>query len=218
MPGMDMADQAMLGMLLIDQLEYAHDNHGDSAAFLDAEGWYGEDFNKLWLKTEGNGAHGRLEDLRTEALWSHAVTTYWGTQLGVRQDLGKGPHRTWAALGIQGLAPFWLDTEAELYLGQDGRTAARVQLEYEELMTQRLILQPKVEVSLYGKADPRRGIGSGLADSELGVRLRYDIKREFGPYIGAVWRERYGRSATFARTRGERVGELQLAAGVHFWF
>lgn len=218
MPGIDMADNAMLGMLLIDQLEYVHDNHGDNAAFLDAEGWYGEDFNKLWLKAEGDGAHGRLEDLRTEVLWSHAITTYWGTQLGLRQDLGEGPHRTWAALGVQGLAPLWFDTEAELYVGQDGRTAARIQLEYEELITQRLILQPKLEVNIYGKGDPQRGIGSGLSDSELGVRLRYEIKREFAPYIGVVWRERYGHTATLAREQGERVGELQFTAGLHFWF
>lgn len=218
MPGMDMDDHALLGMLLIDQLELTHDNHGANAAFLDAEGWYGGDINKLWLKAEGDGTHGRLEDLRTEALWSHAVSAYWDTQLGLRQDFGEGPHRTWAALGVQGLAPFWFDTEAELYVGQDGRTAARVRLEREELITQRLVLQPKLEVNLYGKDDPQRGIGSGLADSELGVRLRYDIKREFGPYIGVVWRERYGRTAALARARGERVGELQLAAGLHLWF
>lgn len=218
MPGMDMDDHALLGMLLIDQLELTHDNHGANAAFLDAEGWYGGDINKLWLKAEGDGTHGRLEDLRTEALWSHAVSAYWDTQLGLRQDFGEGPHRTWAALGVQGLAPFWFDTEAELYVGQDGRTAALVRLEREELITQRLVLQPKLEVNLYGKDDPQRGIGSGLADSELGVRLRYDIKREFGPYIGVVWRERYGRTAALARARGERVGELQLAAGLHLWF
>lgn len=215
---MDMADHAMLGMLLMDQLELTRGNHGVNTAFFDAEGWYGDDFNKLWLKAEGDGTHGRLEDLRTEALWNHAVTTYWGTQLGLRQDFGEGPRRTWAALGIQGLAPFWFDTEAELYAGQEGRTAARVQLEYEALITQRLILQPKLEVNLYGKSDPQRGIGSGLADSELGMRLRYDIKREFGPYIGVVWRERYGHTATLARARGEHVGELQLAVGLHFWF
>lgn len=218
MPGMEMADQSSLGMLLIDQLEYTRDNHGNNTAFLDAEGWYGKDFNKLWLQAEGEAARGRLEDLRTEALWGHAISAYWNTGLGLRQDFGEGPHRTWAAFGVQGLAPLWFDTEVEVYLGQDGRTAARVQIEYEELITQRLILQPKLEVNLYGKDDPQRGIGSGLADSELGVRLRYDIRREFGPYIGVVWRERYGRSAAIARQQGVHAGELQYAAGLRFWF
>ena len=218
MRGMEMADHAKLGMLLIDQLEYAHNNNGDNAAFLDAEAWYGDDFNRLWVKAEGEAARGKLDDLRTEALWNHAITTYWGTQLGLRQDFGEGPGRTWAAFGVQGLAPYWFDTEATVYLGQDGRTAARVQLEYEVLITQRLVLQPKVEVNLYGKGDPQRGIGSGLSDSEVGVRLRYEIKREFGPYIGVIWRERYGRTATFAREQGGRSSELQFAAGLHFWF
>ena len=218
MPGMKMIDHAMLGMLLIDQLEYAHDNHGNDAAFLDGEAWYGEDFDKLWLKAEGEAARGRLEDLRTEALWDHAIGAYWDTQLGLRQDFGEGPRRTWAAFGVQGLAPLWLDTEAELYLGQDGRTAARVRLEYEVLISQRLVLQPKLEVNLYGKDDPQRGIGSGLSDSELGVRLRYEIEREFGPYIGVVWRERYGHTATLGRARSQPAGELQLAAGLRFRF
>ena len=218
MPGMEMADKARLGMVLIDQLEYTHDNHGGNAAFIDAEGWYGEDFNKLWLKAEGETEHGKLADLRTEALWDHAISAFWSSQLGLRQDFGEGPRRTWAAFGVQGLAPLWFDTEVEVYLGQDGRTAARVQLEYQELITQRLVLQPKLEVNFYGKEDPQRGIGSGLADSELGVRLRYDIKREFGPYIGVVWRERYGRSVILARAQGARAGELQFAAGLRFWF
>lgn len=218
MPGMEMPDHARLGMLLVDQLEYAPDNHGNNAAFLDADAWYGEDFNKLWLKAEGDAAHGKLRDLRTEALWNHAISTYWGTQLGLRQDFGEGPGRTWAAFGVQGLAPLWFDTEAEVYLGQSGRTAVRVQLEYQELITQRLVLQPKFEMNLYGKDDPQRGIGSGLSDTELGLRLRYDFKRAFGPYLGVVWRERYGRTATLSRAQGQRTGELQFSAGLHFWF
>jgi copper resistance protein B len=218
MAGMKMSDHARLGMLLIDQLEYARDDHGDNAAFIDAEAWYGEDFDRLWLKAEGEAARDKLDDLRTEALWNHAIHADWSTQIGLRQDLGRGPRRTWAAFGLQGVAPLWFDTEVELYLGQDGRTAARVQLEYEELITQRLILQPKLEVNLYGEDDPQRGIGSGLSDSELGVRLRYEIKREFGPYIGVVWRERYGHTAALARGQGAHAGELQLAAGLRFWF
>ena len=138
MQGMAMSDHAKIGMLLMDQLEVAHDNHGNNAGFLDAQAWYGEDFNKLWLKVEGESADGKLEDLRTEVLWDHAISSYWGTQLGVRQDFGEGPERTWAAFGVQGLAPYWFDTEATLYVGQQGRTAARVQFEYEELLTQRL--------------------------------------------------------------------------------
>jgi copper resistance protein B len=218
MPGMEMSDHAKTGMLLIDQLEYAHGNHGNKAAFVDARGWYGGDFDKLWLKAEGESAHGRLADLRTEALWDHAISTYWSTQLGLRHDFGEGPGRTWAAFGVQGLAPYWFDTEATFYVGPNGRTAARIQLEYEELLTQRLVLQSKFEANLYGKADPQRGIGSGLSDAELGVRLRYEVRREFAPYAGLVWRQRFGATADLARAQGEPASELQFVAGVRFWF
>lgn len=218
MPGMTMSDHAKLGMLLLDQFEYAHDNHGNSAVFMDGEFWYGEDFNKLWLKAEGEYAKGKLEDLRTEALWNHAISTYWGAQLGVRRDFGDGPGRTWAAVGVQGLAPCRFDTEATFYAGQNGRTAARVQFEYEELLTQRLVLQPKFEVNLYGRDDPQRGIGSGLSDAELGLRLRYEFKREFAPYIGFVWRQRHGRTADLARAQGQPASDLQFVAGIHLWF
>ncbi len=218
MPGMAMSDHAKLAMLMIDQLEYGHDNHGNNAVFLDGQFWYGEDFNKLWLKFEGEQMHGKLEDLRTEALWNHAISTYWGTQLGVRHDFGEGPGRTWAAFGVEGLAPYWFETEATVYVGQNGRTAARVQLEYEELLTQRLVLQPKFEVNLYGKDDPARGIGSGLSDAELGLRLRYEFKREFAPYVGVVWRQRFGPTADLYRAQGEPASDLQFVAGFHFWF
>ena len=218
MPGMAMSDRSRHAMLLLDQFEYARGNHGEDGAFVDGQLWYGADFNKLWLKSEGDYSHGRLEDLRAEALWSHAVTSYWDTQAGVRQDFGEGPGRTWAALGIQGLAPYWLDTEATLYVGESGRTAARLELEYEELLTQRLVLQPKIEVNLYGKDDPKRGIGSGLSDTEVALRLRYELEREFGPYLGVVWRQRYGRTADLTRSRGRPGGDLQLVAGLHIWF
>jgi copper resistance protein B len=218
MPGMAMSDHSRQGMLLIDQLEYAHDNHGNNAVFLDGQFWYGEDFNKLWVKFEGEQARGKLEDLRIEALWSHAVSSYWNTQLGVRHDFGKGPGRTWAAFGIEGLAPYWFETEVTVYVGQEGRTAARVQFEYEELLTQRWVLQPKFEVNLYGKSDPQRGIGSGLSDAELGVRLRYEFRREFAPYIGVVWRQRFGHTADLYRAQREPASDLQFVAGLHFWF
>jgi copper resistance protein B len=218
MRGMAMSDHAKQGMLLIDQFEYARDNHGSNAVFLDGQFWYGEDFNKLWLRFEGEQAHGKLEDLRTEALWSHAISAYWNTQLGVREDFGEGPNRIWAAFGIEGLAPYWFETEATVYVGQEGRTAARVQFEYEELLTQRLVLQPKLEMNLYGKDDPARGIGSGVSDAELGLRLRYEFKREFAPYIGVVWRQRFGRTADLYRAQGEPASDLQFVAGFHFWF
>ena len=217
MTGMDMPDDSLLGMVLLDQLEYAYSAHGNSV-FLDGQAWYGKSFEKLWVKAEGDVSRGRLSDLRTEALWDHAMTTYWGTQLGVRHDFGEGPERTWAAFGVQGLAPYWFDTEATLYVGEGGRTAGRLEFEYEELLTQKLILQPKVELNLYGRDDPRRAIGQGLSDAEFGLRLRYEIQRQIAPYVGIAYRQRYGHAADFVRARGEHTDELQFVVGLHAWF
>ncbi len=214
MRGMDMLDDSARGMFLLDQLEYARGDHGNDTAFVDGEAWYGKDFDKLWLKFEGRSG----DPFRTEALWDHAVAPFWDTQFGVRHDSGNGPDRTWAAFGVQGLMPYRIETEATLYVGQGGRSAARVQLEYEALLTQRLILQPKFEMNLYGKDDRERSIGSGLSDTELGLRLRYEITRQFAPYLGVIWQRGYGRSADFARARGEHPGQVQFVAGVRAWF
>lgn len=214
MPGMEMLDDSTQGMLLLDQLEYARDDHGHGTAFLDGEAWYGKDFDKLWLKFEGRFG----DQFRTEALWDHAIAPFWDTQLGMRHDFGAGPARTWAAFGVQGSMPYRIATEATLYIGQNGRTAARLQLEYEALLTRRLILQPKFETNLYGKDDPQRGIGSGLSDAEFGLRLRYEVTREFAPYVGVVWQRDCGQTADFARARDGHAGETRFVAGLRIWF
>jgi len=214
MAGMDMHDDAPQGMLLLDQLEYVHSRGSGNATAIDGEAWYGGDIDKLWLKFEGQSG----DALRTEALWSRATTPFWDTQLGVRHDSGVGPGRTWAAFGVEGLAPYWFETEATFYVGQGGRVAARVQAAYNARLTQRLILQPEFEANFYGRSDPRRGIGSGLSDAEFGLRLRYEIRREFAPYLGVVWQQRFGRTADFARGRGERADDLQFVAGMRVWF
>ena len=217
MPGMDMADDAALGMLRFDQLETFHgrDEHGQR---WDLQGWYGTDIDKLWLRSEGERTHDGLEDGDVELLWNHATTAFWNTQLGVRHDLGEGPERTWAAFGIEGLAPYFLDVAATFYAGPSGRTAARLRVEYELLFTQRLVLQPEFEANLYGKDDPQRGIGAGLSDASLGLRLRYEIRRRFAPYLGVVWRHRFGNSADMARGQGRVVSDRQWVAGLRLWF
>ena len=218
MTGMDMQDDAPHGALLLDRLEVMHARDGANATAIDGEAWYGRNFDKLWLKFEGEHAAGRLQDMRAEALWAHAVAPFWNTQLGVRHDFGIGPGRTWAAFGIEGLAPYWFETQATLYLGQGGRTAARVAFEYEARFTRRLVLQPSLEANFYSRSDPQRGVGAGLSDAELGLRLRYGIRREFAPYVGVVWQQRFGRTRELFRAQGEPAGELQFVAGLRFWF
>jgi copper resistance protein B len=217
MHGMNMADNAPLGMLLIDRLEGFHGRGANGQAW-EAQGWYGNDTNKLWLRTEGRLSRGKLDEGDLEAFWNHAIATYWGSQLGVRQDLGEGPKRTWAAFGVQGLAPYGFDLEATGYLGAHGRTAARLRADYELLFTQRLILQSEAEANLYGKDDPQRRIGSGVSDVQLGLRLRYEFHRQFAPYIGVNWVRRLGTTAGYARQGHFPMLDRQIVAGVRAWF
>ena len=217
MPGMDMADSASIGMLLVDQLEAFHGRDGSGQAW-ELLGWYGGDANKLWLRSEGERSAGRLEDGDVEALWSHAVAPYWDSTLGVRHDIGEGPSRDWLAAGVQGLAPYWFDVEATFYLGTSGRSAARVRASYDVLFTQRLILQPEWEANLYGRRDPARGLGRGLTDVQLGLRLRYEVRREFAPYVGVQFVRRLGNTADLARAAGRPVFDRQFVAGLRFWF
>ncbi len=182
----------------IDRIEAFHGSDANGQAW-EVEGWYGNDVNKLWLRSEGERSGGALEDANLEAFWNRTITAFWSTQLGVRHDFGEGPSRTWAAVGVQGLAPYWFELEATAYTGAAGRTAARVRAHYELLLTQRLILQPEAEINLYGQNDPARHIGNGLSDVQFGLRLRYEISRQFAPYIGVNWIRRVGTTADYAR-------------------
>jgi copper resistance protein B len=213
---MDMDDTALFGMVAFDQFEW-RDRDGGDALFWDGRAWLGNDYDKVLLKTEGERFEGDHEG-SAELLWDHVFSRWWSLQGGVAHDFGEGPSRTWAAFGVQGLAPYWFEVEALAYVGEHGRTAANVSAEYEMFLTQRLILQPKVELQLYGKDDPANGIGSGLSEAELGLRLRYEIRREFAPYLGVVWSQRFAETADLAREHGDRTDELQWVAGLRIWF
>ena len=217
MPGMDMRDDTVHAQLLVDRLEATHSNDVNGQA-LDAQFWFGGDLNRLWINLEAERSGGHLESTRTEAFWDRAISTYWNLQTGVRHDSGAGPGRTWAALGVRGLAPYWFELQATAYVGESGRTAARFEAEYDVLFTQRLILQPRVEINAYGKSDPARGLGSGVSNLEAGVRLRYEISRKFAPYVGVSWGRKFGGTADYARKAGEDASETRWVAGVKFWF
>ena len=213
---MQMEDDAAFGMVLLDQLEWREIDDADAQVW-ELQAWYGTDYNKLWLETEGERVDGEAEG-RVELMWDRIISSWWSLQGGVRQDFGEGPSRTWADIGIQGLAPYFFEIDAGLYFGEQGRTAARLSGEYDMLLTQRLILQPEVEFNLYGKDDPENGIGSGLSDIEVGIRLRYEIRREFAPYVGVHWERKFGGTADLAREHGEDVSDLLFVAGLRAWF
>lgn len=212
-----MADEHNFGALLIDRLERVYTDNGDTTAY-DAQAWFGRDYDRLVLKAEGDVARGRLQEARTEALWGHAVATFWDTQLGARYDYGVGSDRGWLAFGIQGLAPYWFNVDATAYAGSRGRTALRLGAEYEMLLTQKLILQPRIEMNLYGKRDEAREIGRGLSDASAGLRLRYEFTRQIAPYVGVEWARKFGGTADFARVAGEATQNTRLVAGLRFWF
>jgi copper resistance protein B len=214
---MQMNDRELTGMALLDQLEWRHTAESDAAVW-DAEGWYGGDNNKVRLRSEGEQVAGTAQNARADLLWDHTFARWWSMQAGGRQDFGAGPGRTWAAIGVQGLAPYWFNTEATFYVGEQGRTAMRLKAEYELLFTERLILQPEGEANLYGKSDPARQLGSGLSDLEIGLRLRYELRREFAPYVGVVWSRQSGGTADYVRESGGNPSEVQFVAGLRAWF
>lgn len=205
------------GMLLVNRLEAFHGRDANGQSW-EAQGWYGGDTDKLWLRTEGERSRGKLEDGDAELFWNRSIATFWSSQLGVRQEFGEGPQRSWAAFGVQGLAPYWFEMEATGYVGAGGRTAARLRAEYELLFTQRLILQPEVEVNLYGRNDPQRGTGRGISDVQFGLRLRYEFHRQFAPYVGVNWVRRVGTTADYARQDHQAVLDRQVVAGIRIWF
>lgn len=217
LPRPRMGDEQNFGSLLVERLERVYARDQSSTAY-DLLGWYGRTYDRAVLKAEGDYAGGRLQDARTELLWGHAVAIFWDTQLGVRYDSGVGPDRKWLAFGVQGLAPYWFHVDATAYAGDQGRTALRLAAEYDLLFTQKLILQPRIEANAYGKSDPARELGSGLSGLSAGVRLRYEIRREFAPYIGVEWNGTFGGTADFARAAGARARETRLVAGLRFWF
>jgi copper resistance protein B len=213
--GMD--DDPLLTMLVVEQLEI-RETDGDNPLVWDAEGWLGKDLHKLWIKTDGEYVDERVEEMELQLLYSRAVAPYWDLQLGWRRDIRPTPERDWMAFGLKGLAPYFFDIDASLFVGESGRTAARLKAEYEVMLTQRLILAPEVELNLHGKDDSDTETGSGFSDIEAGLRLRYEVRREFAPYIGLNWARLYGNTADFAREEGEDVDDLQMVLGVRFWF
>lgn len=185
----------------------------------DGQAWFGGDIDRFLLMSEGEATRGEgVEAGEVQALWSHALDPYWNLQGGIRQDLQRGPDRTYATVGVEGLAPYWFDLEARLFLSNKGDVLARFEGHYDQRITQRLVLQPRVEVNLAAQDVAESGIGSGLSTIEAGLRLRYEFAREFAPYIGFNWEKRFGDTARYARAAGEDVTSKGLVAGIRFWF
>ena len=207
------------GMLMIERLEARLPTAGGDALYLwDAQGWYGGDRNRAFFKTEGEGAFGgALESAEVQALYSRAIAPFFDMQAGVRLDI-EPVTRPSLAVGIQGLAPYMFHVDAAAFLSSRGDLTARIEGEYDQKITQRLIVQPRAEIELAAQDIPEFGTGAGLSKLETGVRVRYELAREFAPYIGLGYEAKLGRSADFARAEGEDPDGLFLLLGVRAWF
>jgi copper resistance protein B len=211
-------DQPVLAHLLFSQLEGRFGGSNPEFRW-EGQGWVGSDYDKLWIKSEGTlQGNGSLGDGLHEFLYDRAITTYFDLQVGLRSDIDSRPTRNWAAFGIQGLAPYFFDLELTGYVSGQGHLAAKLEAFYDLLLTQRLILQPQIELNLYSKADLARMVGAGFSDIDTGLRLRYEFSRKFAPYLGVVYEGKFGQSANLARRAGESTGSVRFVAGLRLWF
>lgn len=203
-------DDRTIAMLTVDRLEaWSHD--GEPGQHWALQGWVGGDLQRVWLRSEGEREDGRLASGDIEALYGRSVAPWWDMVVGVRHDIGPGPRRDWAALGLQGVSPYKFEVEATAYLGENGRSAARFEAEYDVLLTNRLILQPSIEAELRDRRDTSADLAAGMSTVEAGLRLRYEIVRRFAPYIGVVHERR-------THADGADSRETRVVGGVRLWF
>ena len=209
------ADDDIYTFIQADRLEYAES--GEEVVW-DLQGWVGDDYRKLWVKSEGELADGSIEENEIQLLYSRAWTAFFDWQAGLRHDTDPGPSRSSLVLGIQGLAPQWFEIDAAMFLNEDGDLSARLEAEYDLLLTQRLVFQPRFEIEAAAGSVPELGIGSGLGSTELGVRIRYEFSRKFAPYIGVNWTRLYGETADFATAAGGSDSDTSAIIGLRLWY
>lgn len=221
--GRPVMDDQIMGFFLFDQFEYRL-NEGEDTFTWEAQGWLGNDYNKLWFKTEGDqrlsGDNGG--EAEVQLLYSRLISPFFHFQAGGRfdQEYGDGPdpNRFFGVIGFQGLVPYRFDVQPALFISEDGDISARLEAEYDVLITQRLILQPRLEVNVAIQEVQEFGVGEGFNDIELDLRLRYELKRKFAPYIGISWTRLLGDTADFARDEGSEVDNLAFVTGIRMWF
>ena len=209
------ADDDVQYFFQAERLEYLE---AADALVWDLQGAVGDDYRKLWVKAEGEHAGGDSEENELQALYSRAFTPFFDWQIGLRHDFDPAPSRTHLVLGIQGLAPQWFEVDATAFVSEDGDISARLEAEYDLLLTQRLVLQPRLEIKIAANDVPELGLGSGITATDVDLRLRYEVHRKFAPYIGVAWHKLYGDTADLARAADEDDDEVSLVLGVSAWF
>jgi copper resistance protein B len=214
-------DNAAFATFKADRFEHQWREHDHEVLLWDVQGWIGNDDDKLYLKSEGEmslDGGSRVEEAEVELLYSRNISKFWDLQLGVRQDFRPRPERTFAAIGLQGLAPYWFEIDATTYLSEDGDLSATVEAEYEVMLTQRLVVIPRVETGLSLQDVPEYEQWQGITDVTLGARLMYQISRKFAPYVGVTWNRKVGETAHEIDKEGGDISSSGLVAGIRFWF
>lgn len=218
--GMDMRHHMKTPLfthVLVDNFEAGHID-GQTMTAWDISGWVGYDYQRLWFRSEGERLGPLTENSEVTLLYGRSTSRWWDTLIGLRHDFKPSESQTFLAIGVQGLAPYWFEVQLTGYVGERGQFGARLDVEYEQLITQKLILQPSVEVNLWGKDDVSRDIGKGISNAELGVRLRYEIVREFAPYIGFSWNWKLGNTGNIIEANQEPTKEATWLLGFRAWY
>ncbi|KJS28889.1 MAG: hypothetical protein VR64_22515 [Desulfatitalea sp. BRH_c12] len=212
-------DNEVFAMFKADRFEY-QTNEGEDLLLWDVQAWIGTDYHRLYLESEGEWLIDEedLEQADIELLYGFNISVYWDLRIGLRHDFEPGPSRTFAAFGVLGLAPYWFEIDATAYISDDGDISAELEAEYDLLLTQRLVLQPRLETTIALQEVSENGVGQGINDIELGLRLRYEIRRKIAPYIGIQWHRKIGETADLAREDGEEINVTSFVTGITFWF
>jgi copper resistance protein B len=208
------------GAVLFEKLEWGVGLGGaPNIARWDGQAWFGTDYDKVWLKTQGEVERGRrAENAEIQLLYSRLLGYYWDFQAGIRYDVRPRPDRAYGVIGIQGLAPGLFEVDLQGFVSERGDLSARLEVSYDVYITQRLVLQPNAEINVAPQKVPELGVGSGINDIEAGLRLRYEFTREVAPYIGVNYTRRFADTARFARREGERVESVEFLTGIRLYF
>ncbi len=215
--GHDMHDTGIYSYFLFNKLEIFQIDSNVGQAW-EGQGWIGGDINRIWLRSEGERIAGGTESADLEVFYGRSIARWWDAVIGIRHDFKPDESQSYLAIGLIGLAPQKFEIEATAYVGQHGQSALNIEAEYELLLTNRWILQPLVEADFYTKNQPERGIGRGLSTAELGLRLRYEISRQFAPYFGIVYEKSFAKTADFRRQQLESTSDTYIVLGIRSWF
>lgn len=214
-------DNKVFATFKADRFEHQWREDGVEVLLWDVQGWIGNDYDKLYLKSEGEArldGDDRIEGADLELLYSRNISKFWDLQAGIRHDFKPDPERSFLALGVQGLAPQWFEVDATAYLSEDGDVSAKIEVEYELMLTQRWVLVPRLETALSFQDVPEYEQWKGFTDVEVGARLLYHIRRELAPYIGVSWHRHLGETANRIESEGGDIDSAAFVAGLRFWF